>query len=634
MWNFDQAALAAGFLLPALCAVIWSGIPSGARSTKDGWSNSLRPAGAPAPPLTLARDGRTDYAIVTPARATPQEAKAADLLETWLREITGATFPVVADTAAPAAREISVGRTNRLSADAPGLPPDLGEEGYAIAVDGERVLLAGGSLRGPIYAALALLEEDLGCRWYTPRASRVVRRPTLEASIVPRSYVPVLALRDPFYEDAFDPEWSLMNRTNSHQAPVPEDWGGHLGYPPGWFVHTASRLVGAEHFEAHPEYLAMIDGERSRHRPDGHPLQLCLTNPDVGRIATAKVLEVLDANPRARLISVSPSDGGSYCQCQECSAVDEAEGSGGAALLRFVNLVAEAVAERHPRVRVVHLAYLGTDTMPATLRPRPNVVVMFATDHDAWRWPFIPYARTKVTRERLAPWIEMGSRVFVWDYVTNFSHYSLPMPNMKVVEQNLHFLVEAGVEGVFLQGAYQSPGSARGAMRAWVWAKKLWDPSRDLRALMRDFTRGYYGDAAPPLLRYNDLLWQLHDDYYGHFEAEYAGGLENLYDIRYDPDVVFLSREFLDAASELFSEAEELAQDDETLRRVRAAKLSVLYARLCRGPDFGPEDYGAMIDEFAAIARAEGVQHTREGAPDIEEKILLWRELQAGERKP
>jgi hypothetical protein len=41
-----------------------------------------------------------------------------------------------------------------------------------------------------------------------------------------------------------------------------------------------------------------------------------------------------------------------------------------------------------------------------------------------------------------------------------------------------------------------------------------------------------------------------------------------------------------------------------------------------------------MIDEFAAIAREEGVQHTREGAPDIEEKILLWRELHAGEKEP
>lgn len=634
MWSFDSAFLVAWLVLPALCAVIWSSLPTGASSPKDGWSNSLRPTGAPAPPLTLARDGRTDYAIVVPARPTPQEAKAAGLLETWLREITGATFPVVADTAAPAPREICVGRTSRPPPEAPGPPPDLGEEGYAIAVAGERVFLDGGARRGPIYAALALLEEDLGCRWYTPRASRVVRRPTLETSIVPRTHVPVLALRDPFYEDAFDPEWSLLNRTNSHQAPVPEDWGGHLGYPPGWFVHTANKLVGGEHFEAHPEYFAMIDGERAHVRADGHPPQLCLTNLEVCRIASAKVLEVLEANPRARLISVSPSDGGAYCQCPRCAAIDAAEGSKGAALLQFVNKVAEAVADRHPQVRVVHLAYLGTDTMPATLRPRENVVVMFAADHDAWRWPFIPYTRTQVTRERLAPWIESGSPVFVWDYVTNFSHYPLPMPNMKVVERNLEFFVEMGVEGVFLQGAYQSPGSARGAMRSWVWAKKLWDPSRDVRALMRDFAWGYYGDAAPPLLRYDDLLWQLHDDYYGHFEAEYAGGREILYQIRYRADAIFLSAQFLDAASALFREAEELAPDEETLRRVKAAKLSVLYARLCRGPDFGPEDYGAMIDEFAAIARVEGVQHTREGAPDIEEKIQLWRELHAGEKEP
>ena len=631
MWNCD-AALMAGFVLPALCGVIWFGLPAGARTGKDGWSNSLQPPGAKAPPLTLARDGGTDYVIVLPSRPTPQEEKAASLLETWLGQITGATFPVVADTAAPTAREISVGATNRIGAGEPDLPRDLGDEGYAIALAGERVFLAGGDRRGPIYAALALLEEDLGCRWYTPGASRVVRRPILEVGIAPRHYVPSFALRDPFYEDAFDPEWSLMNRTNSHQAPVPEDWGGHLGYPPGWYVHTADKLVGGDHFDAHPEYYAMIDGKRAYQRPGGHPGQLCLTNPEVCRIAAAKVLEVLDASPQARLISVSPNDGGDYCQCPQCAAIDAAEGSKGAALLRFVNLVAEAVAPVHPQVRVVHLAYLGTDTMPATLRPRDNVIVMFAADYDAWRWPFIPYARTRVTRQRLEPWIAIGARVYVWDYVTNFSHYSLPMPNMKVVEQNLHFFVEMGVEGVFLQGAYQSPGSARGAMRSWVWAKKLWDPARDVRTLMRDFTWGYYGDAAPPLLRYNDLLWELHDEYYDHFAAEYAGGRETFYNIRYDPDVGFLSAQFLDAAAALFKEAEELAADDETLRRVKAAKLSILYARLCRGPDFGPEDYGAMIDEFAAIARMEGMQHTREGGPNIEEKILFWRQLHGGSK--
>ena len=50
---------------------------------------------------------------------------------------------------------------------------DLDDEGYAIAVKGGRLFLFGGKKRGPLYAAIAFMEEDLGLRWYSPEVSRV-----------------------------------------------------------------------------------------------------------------------------------------------------------------------------------------------------------------------------------------------------------------------------------------------------------------------------------------------------------------------------------------------------------------------------------------------------------------------------
>ena len=55
------------------------------------------------------------------------------------------------------------------------------------------------------------------------------RQPTLRVQPVPRRFVPVLEIRDPFYWDAFDSTWSLRNRTNTH-ARDPEEWGGHVDY--------------------------------------------------------------------------------------------------------------------------------------------------------------------------------------------------------------------------------------------------------------------------------------------------------------------------------------------------------------------------------------------------------------------
>ena len=54
----------------------------------------------------------------------------------------------------------------------------MGEEGYAIVQQGQRLFLIGGARRGPLNAVYCLLEEDLCCRWYAPQATRVLRRPT------------------------------------------------------------------------------------------------------------------------------------------------------------------------------------------------------------------------------------------------------------------------------------------------------------------------------------------------------------------------------------------------------------------------------------------------------------------------
>ncbi len=594
---------------------------------EETWNNSLQPGGEAVAPVTLSSYGTSDYAIVVPADASTQDTKAASLLQDWVQQIGDVQLPVLADTTTVRSHEISVGITSRLDhTDLRLETQGLGEDGYEIAVDRSRIYLLGGTRRGPINAVLALLEEDLGIRWYTPSAHRAEKRSVIKVSIVPRRYIPALSLRDPFVFDAFDGNWSLMNRTNSHAASVPEELGGHLSYPRGWYVHTADEMVSLTLFEEHPEYFAEIDGKRMREREGRHPAQLCLTNTNVQRLASEKVVKTLDENPGARLISVSPNDGGDYCECSVCTAFNDAEQSDGATLLHFVNLVAEAIAAKHPDVRVVHLAYLGTDTATKTIRPRDNVVVMFATDYDAWRWPFVPYAMTEVTHRRLAMWPEMGAHVHVWDYVTNFSHYLLPMPNISVIERNMRFLLDEGVEGLFLQGAYQSPGSARGPMRAWVWAKKLWDPSRSAEELVHDFTYGYFEAAAPPMQEYNELLERTHRQHTDRFVAEYESGHERLYNIRYKPDVVFLDTEFLQAASRLFAEAEHLANSDEILARVRLAKLSILYAKLSRAPGYTEDDYGELIAEFERIATAEKVTHLREGAPDVDEKLSGWRE--------
>jgi len=585
-----------------------------AHDAHAAWRRSLIPIGAHSAPLTLADAGKTGYLIVIPAQPTTQEQKAADDLAHWLGEMTGAEFPIVPDTAPAIPTEISVGRTSRLrGADARQAAADLGDEGYGIAVRDSKLLLFGGRKRGPIYAVYALLEEDLGCRWYAGDGSRIPYRRTLRFRPVPRTYVPPLLIRDPFYKDAFDATWSLRNRANAPGAAVPEEWGGHVDYD-GLFVHTFNQLVPpGTYFKDHPEYYSLIDGKRT-------PEQLCLTNPEVVKIASANVLRALKGNPDTEIAEVSANDNDQHCACPGCARLDRENGSPAGSLISFVNQVAAAVEKEHPGVWVSTLAYLHTVDAPTKVRPRRNVIVRLCNNLHAWRYPFSDFVtsdrpESKRYRAALIAWSKIADNLSIWDYTTNFSHYLAPMPNMHVLAPSARFYVAHNVKGIMFQGAYQSTGGESMPMRCWVMAKLLWDPSRDVDDLMRDFIGGYYEEAAAPIAAYYDLLERTRREH------------EEVIGCRYDMDSSFLTREFLDEATALFDQAETLAQSDEIRRRVQLARLPITYVKLSRGPQLtGVHGYRALIDEFETVARRDNITHLKEGPPDLDSKLQEWRD--------
>ena len=569
-----------------------------AGTARAEWQNTLKPSGPAGQELKVAEAGRPTCSICCPAQASGPEKKAAEDLQHWLAEITGAKLAIVSGVAPP--KSIAIGTD-----------PALGDEGYAITAADSGLTLSGGKTRGPINAVYALLEEDLGCRFYTNESIRLPKSPTLTIAPVPRRYVPRLKLRDPYYAAAFDPVWSLRNRTNAPLSKVPEEYGGHVDYA-GMFVHTAAQMVPDSLFAAHPEYFAQgPDGKRGT-------AQLCATEPEVHRLALEYVRRVLKDNPHTEILSVSKNDNMTMCHCPRCAQLRDAEGSDMANQLLLVNHVAEAIEAEHPNVVIDTLAYLETIQVPKTARPRKNVAIRICNDSvGAWSQPFTPAERCKVAKIAKA-WSQVHDRLYVWDYTVNFSHYLAPMPNLDFIAANIRFWVDNHAEGVMLQGGYQGPAE-RDELKCWVSSKLLWDPKRDERALAADFIWGHYGAAAPPLAEYEALLEKAAADHAAQM-ASPAGG------IRYPMDAAFISKEFVTTAVQLFERAGQLAAGDEALlRRVERAKLPVLYVQCVRGPDFVGQDYAAVVGEFERIARREKVRYLQEGGSDFEGKLAGYK---------
>jgi hypothetical protein len=566
------------------------------------WTNSLKPQGAPAAEFKLVEAGKPVCTIVVSHADSILENSAAKELQHWIHEITGAT-PEITTADKVAEHPIRIHTEEA-----------LGEEGYRIAVEGDALVLAGGTGRGVINAVFALLEEDLGCRFYTNESIKLPKSDTLAVAPVPRQYKPQLRLRDPYYKVAFDPAWSLRNRTNAPGAAVPEEQGGHIDYG-GMFVHTAATLVpAAKYFAEHPEYFYQTAaGQRAPH-------QLCATEPEVLKIAAATVLESLKNNPHAEIISVSKNDnaGDQICHCDRCKQLRDAEGGDMACQLVLVNGVAEAVEKQYPDVVIDTLAYLETIQVPKTARPRENVAIRFCNDSvGAWSKPFTPAAECPAAAIAAA-WSAAHDRLYVWDYNVNFSHYLAPMPNVDVMAANIRFWAQNKAEGVMLQGGYQGPAE-RDELKAWVTSKLLWDPTRDEKALVADFIWGHYGAAAPAMAEYEALLESWRAEHAATFAAPPHG-------IRYPMEAPFFTKDFIDKAAEIMARAKHAAAGDEALlRRVERAELPILYVKCTRGKAFTGEGYAAAVADFDRIARREGFAHVAEGASNFEPTIAAWK---------
>jgi hypothetical protein len=593
---------------------------------------------ASTPALSLSDNGASPYRIVIAREASPSERYAAEELQRFLEQITGARLPIATDDTPLGDHEIILGDNAHLRAA--GGETDLaalGDEGYIIRTVPPHLIIAGGRLRGTMYGVYGFLEDHLGCRWFTPTLSHIPSMPSLELGPIEDRQVPALEYREVFYQTALEGEWAARNRLNSSNATLSEEQGGKIAYYP--FVHTFFTLIPPEkYFKSHPEWFSLVDGQRTlvgRYKRT----QLCLTNEEMIRQAIATVKEWIRDHPEATIFSVSQNDGpGGWCECDNCAALEAREGGvHSAPIIYFVNRIAEAVAAEHPKVGIDTLAYSYSSQAPKNLKPLPNVIIRLTTGACGSH----PIGDEKCTenaglRDRIRDWFRLTRRIYIWDYIVNFRQYLLPFPNLGTLGANLQFFVDHGVRGVFEQGSGDVLHSDMAPLKAYLVAKLLWNPRRDPQPIVEEFLQAYYGPAAEPIGAYLACLQEevAGEDYRRYHMSPFQPSI----------DAGYLTPERLAEATRLFDEAERrVADDPELLLRVQVARLSIDYVKLSLAsrlsallsPGESPAVHdwfrGAM-DEFFATARRGGVTHMRESSRSRSSMEEFRQDLEAGVR--
>lgn len=544
---------------------------------------------AQASTLTLAEAGQAKAVIVVEPDAPKPVQHAADELASFLQQVTRASFDRT-DKPDPSRTNIAVGPGAAKMVDPSFTTEGLGREGIVLrAVDPQNLILAGGEPRGTLYAVYTFLEDHIGCRWWTSRASAVPKQPTLSIpTTLNVRYVPPLEYRYPFWTDAFDADWLGRNKANGHwvrrgdaldEQELIQRYGGYASHGG---VHTFYRLIPPDdYFADHPEWFSEIDGRRKwKHA------QLCLSNEAMRAELIKNLKQRIRKRPQPPIYSVSQNDWHGYCTCAKCNALAEKYGGQSGLMVWFVNQAAQAVEDEFPDYTISTLAYQYTRRPPVNIRPRPNVAIQLCSIECSFAVP-LTHPRNAAFRDDIVGWSQAADRLYIWDYTTDFRHYFIPHPNLRVLGPNVRFFVEHHAKGIFEQGAYTSRGAEFAELRAWVLAKLLWDPTRDDQALIREFCEGYYGSAAPHVLAYIDLI---HDAATAH--NEYAHCLPS-----YDHQFEFLNFEVLSAAWRHMQAAQRAAANDPQRRpRVEAAQLWVLYAFLWRWNDLKTQAAAAGAD--------------------------------------
>ncbi len=221
----------------------------------------------------------------------------------------------------------------------------------------------------------------LAAHWWTPTVSSIPSRPELSTSDLNVRYVPPFEFRETDDPGAENGDWSVRNKFNgSYQHLTTEQGGRHsfIAVSKWGEGGTFWTLIPPEvYFKTHPEWFSLINGVRSI-RPDHS--SLCLTNEQMRQELVKNQELALQwlGRPDVDMVAISQNDDGgepNRCQCDDCVAIEKAEGAPSGLMIRFVNSVAADLEKDYPNLTITTLAYHYTRKPPLHAKPRHNVVV-------------------------------------------------------------------------------------------------------------------------------------------------------------------------------------------------------------------------------------------------------------------
>jgi len=459
------------------------------------------------------------WLVAHPAKPLPVEKTAAAELALYLSRAAKLDARAVSETELPApdAADAYVGATDFLRAAGLRREP-LKQESYAIKTHAGKLVIFGDDDAGPpfssrtrtgtLFGVYDFIENNLGVTWIWPgrTGEHVPARDGLTLSALDRTEAPDFIIR------AFIVGYQRQENSAEMSAAtgpwlkrmrlswVTQAWFGHSW---GTYVLGKKDLVAA-----HPEWLALWGGVR-------RGPHLCTSNKALRDHIVECVLD--DAKKKGnRIVSISPSDGYGFCECEHCRALDPPGTDYGAKLnlsnrhWDYADYIAREVKKRDPDLGVGMFAYTAYREPPTQIeRLSDNLYVSF-TFSTAY---FVKPESRDETYRQVEAWKAKGIRIVGREYWG--MHYWLDLPYLftREIAQAMPYLHDRG-----LVAMYGETGKNYGTQgpNYYLAAHLMWRPHADPAPILdrfyaafgpaRDAVRRYYETFEDCLHRHRDRI--------------------------------------------------------------------------------------------------------------------------------
>ncbi|MFN2351399.1 MAG: DUF4838 domain-containing protein, partial [Kiritimatiellia bacterium] len=308
-------------------------------------------------------------------------------------------------------------------------------------------------------------------------------------------------------------------------------WNLRLGFNPGNEIlghimpcHGMKWvLMRPEMREAHPEFYALYNGER-------HDLHPCLSSEGLFEKHVAYVRLLFDHYDEP-MVNIDLADGaGITCQCESCQAqlTSGRERIGRMSDLTFdyLNRVAQEVYKSHPDRMVGALAYSSYRLPPEKIdQLSPNLAITFSRR----RSEIYADAETlEEYRDIRRGWLEKlpSGQLFIWSNYRDAvpANRGVPVVYPRIIAEDLRDLKGDSLGDMLEVYQHQEFSNQRpndhghdydafaiNHLNLYVTSRLWWDADLDLEALLDEYYDLYYGPASAAMqefFEYSEVNWR------------------------------------------------------------------------------------------------------------------------------